>query len=98
LNGPGTPLIVTAAMSPYTVTAQQSNLEVNTSGGNVVINLPALSGKPFSVTVAKATTDANTVSITPNGTDPIMFSNTADVLSQPGANKTYKPLSATWVN
>lgn len=98
LGGAGTlPQIVTAAMSPYTVTAAAPNLEVNTSGGPVIILAPALAGKPFPISVAKSTGDANTVSFTPAGTDPVNGDVGADVISEPYANKSYKPLSATWV-
>lgn len=96
-GAPGTPLIVTHAMSPYTVTAAQSILEVDSSGGNVVINLPAISGKPFLVEVTKATGDANTVSVTPNGSDTINGSNAPDVLGAQYANTSYRPLSGGWV-
>ena len=97
LSGTGLPKQVNFAMSPYTVLPTDGPLEVSTAGGNVVINMPSLAGNPFPVEATKATGDANTVSMTPNGGDLINGSNAADVLAVQYANKTYRPLSASWV-
>jgi hypothetical protein len=57
--------------SPYTVDYIVDDnvfLKVDTSGGNVVINLPTLSGMPspdWKVGIAKATNDANNVQVNP---------------------------------
>ncbi len=65
-TGGGT-LNLTFADSPYLVTATEKNflIEVDTSGGNVVINLPQISsvGEPFSVLVKKTTDDSNTITV-----------------------------------
>jgi len=46
---------------------------VDTSGGNVVINLGTIAGltMPFTIGVKKSSTDANTVTINRGGTDQI---------------------------
>lgn len=48
-------------------------IAVDTSGGNVVINLPSIAGLtlPFTIGIKKTTGDANTVTINRNGTDTI---------------------------
>lgn len=60
--------------SPVTLTASDSGLLVvcDTSGGNIVVNLPAVSTFGVnSITVQKNTDDANTVTVTPDGSDTI---------------------------
>lgn len=67
--------VVAFADSPYTVTEGQTGdlLWVDTSGGNVVINLPSLSAASadFRMGVAKTTVDANTITVQRQGTDTI---------------------------
>lgn len=55
-----TPNIATASQ---TVTAGSNNL-VNTTGGNVTLTLPPLTGQALPIRVAKTSADANTVTIT----------------------------------
>lgn len=70
----------TFANSPITI--QQSDAgklySIDCSGGNVVVNLPAISGLnltgPWSVGVQKTDSGTNTISIIPNGTDTIGLS------------------------
>jgi hypothetical protein len=66
---------VNFAASPYTiVSAQDGDLfKVDTSGGNVVINLPDLSleADDFRCAVVKETGDANTITVQRQGTDTI---------------------------
>jgi hypothetical protein len=89
------PKVITNADSPYPVTRANPVLECDTSGGNIVLILPALaSGFPIEAT--KTTGDANTVTATPNGSEKINDDST-DVLDQKWANKVWKPLSIGWV-
>lgn len=65
-----------AADSPVSVTEVDNGTlyVIDTSGGNVVVNLPVeatLSALPFNVAVLKTTADANTATIVPGGTDTI---------------------------
>lgn len=61
--------------SPYTVTQSDSGkvLSWDTSGGECVVNFPAISTLtlPFTMIVKKRTTDGNTITINPGGTDTI---------------------------
>ncbi len=87
--------VITFADSPYTVTAAQPKLEVNTAGGNVTINFPALaSGFPIEVT--KITADVNTVTNDANGAETINGALT-DTLDQIYAGKRYVPTTVGWV-
>lgn len=66
---------LTFSNSPYTIAESQrgSFFSVDTSGGAVTINLPAISGldltEAFALAVRKQTSDANAVTITPNGSE-----------------------------
>lgn len=66
-------LFIAFADSPYTVAQATSGklLSVDTSGGAVVVNMPAIAGLtlPFTVGVKKATGDANAVTINRASTD-----------------------------
>lgn len=66
---------LTNADSPYTIQSSDSGVffNVDTSGGNVQINLPSIAtvGEPFTVGVAKSTSDTNTVELVRNGSDTI---------------------------
>lgn len=68
-------VFITAAQSPYTVddTHRGKMLSVDTSAGNVVINLPAIAAitAPYTIGVKKATSDTNTVTINRASTDTI---------------------------
>ena len=78
---------ITNVDSPVSITDADSGklYSVNTSGGNVVFNLPAISGltlsAPWSIGVKKTDTSANTVTINPNGTD-VIDGNASATISQ----------------
>lgn len=62
---------ITSASSPYTPTDVYTIL-VDTSGGNVVITLPAVAARANRLyRFMKTTTDANTVTLTPDGAELI---------------------------
>jgi hypothetical protein len=62
----------TFANTPYTAAASGKIVKWDTSGGNCVQNLPAAAGVPGAIfTIVKTTADANTVTITPNGSEKI---------------------------
>jgi hypothetical protein len=64
---------VTAGMSPYTVTAGDYELHCDTSGGAITILLPTVaSSRKRRIQIMKVTTDANAVTITPNGADTVL--------------------------
>jgi hypothetical protein len=46
---------------------------IDTSGGNKVVNLPTIAGLslPFNVGIQKSTTDANTITVNPGGSDTV---------------------------
>lgn len=91
----GRPKSITFSDSPYTVTAKDPVLAVSTAGGNVVVNLPTLA-TGFVVEVTKTTSDANTVTVTPNGAETVNGA-ASDVIDTQYSNKSYRPLSIGWV-
>jgi hypothetical protein len=63
---------VNFAASPYTATSLNRWLAVDTSGGNVTINLPAVaSNSGVQFLIAKTTSDTNSVVIDPSGDETI---------------------------
>lgn len=60
-------VFINAAMSPYNLTSAQNGklIACDTTGGNIVINLPLISGLtlPFTTGAKKTTSDGNTVTI-----------------------------------
>jgi hypothetical protein len=68
-------VFLTSASSPYSVTQAQNGtmLSVDTSGGNVTINLPQISSLtlPFTLGIKKATGDGNSITVNRGGTDTI---------------------------
>ena len=60
-------VFINAAMSPYSITSATNGklIACDTSGGNIVINLPLISGLtlPFTTGAKKTTSDGNTVTI-----------------------------------
>ncbi len=63
------------AASPYTVLATDSIITVDTSGGNVVINLPSITtigAVGRLLTFVKVTGDTNTVTLTPSSGDSVI--------------------------
>lgn len=63
---------VVFADTPYTATITAPRIEVDCTGGNIVINLPAAAnakGIPFEI--VKVDTSTNKVTITPNGAEQI---------------------------
>jgi len=82
--------------SPYTAISGSKIIEVDTSGGNVVVNLPAVAG----VTgqrwiVAKMTADANTVTIDGNSSETIN-GETTQVIEYQYTVLTVLALSSEW--
>jgi hypothetical protein len=83
----------TFADSPYTVTAADKGkmISVDTSGGNVIIDLPQISGltMPFNLGVKKSTPDTNTLTLRAynagDGTNKIDGQNTKVFSSVAGA-------------
>ena len=65
----------TFANSPYNVSQSVNGylLSFDTSGGNVVVNLPAISGLtvPYTIAVKKTTSDANTITINRSSSETI---------------------------
>ncbi|MBD3610538.1 MAG: hypothetical protein HUJ30_08315 [Gammaproteobacteria bacterium] len=76
---------ITAAGSPFTLTTGLTGLViVDASAGNVVLNLPAASAlKTMPFVIYRQDATANTVTLTPDGTDTVDGS--ASYLVQPGA-------------
>jgi hypothetical protein len=77
-------LFLSAANSPYTISQATSGclLNIDTSAGNVVVNLPTISGLslPYTVGVKKATSDANTITLNRGGADLFDDGTTASIL------------------
>lgn len=66
------PREIAFADSPYTVAAGDNVIFVNTSGGAVTINLPAVAGaRGRMLTIKKRTGDANAITLDPNGAETI---------------------------
>lgn len=69
------------AASPYTMPSTSTEVHVDTSGGNVIINMPAASSvRKVRYVVKKTTADANTVTVTRAGADTIDGAATAVLL------------------
>jgi hypothetical protein len=90
--------LLTHADSPYPWTPASPRLACDTSGGAIVINLPAAASMPLDAYIAKITGDANTVTINPNGAEKIQDDN-SQVLDQKFANLRLTPYSGgTFIN
>jgi len=66
------PVFLTFADSPYTMLSTDNGkfFQIDTSGGAFVFNARSINGNtPMNVTLKKATSDANTVTFTPDGSD-----------------------------
>lgn len=78
-------VFLTSASSPYTVTQANNGdlLSIDTTSGNVVINLPAISSLtlPFTVGIKKTSSDSNTVTINRGGASDTIDGATSKVLS-----------------
>lgn len=76
-------IFLTVSDSPYTVTSAHAStfFSVDTSGGNVTINLPGISGlaSPYNVGFKKTSIDGNSVIINANGTDTISGSSSVSI-------------------
>lgn len=59
--------------SPYTIAANGTLYAVDTSGGAVTVNLPAIGavGDGYAVAVKKTTGDTNSITVVPNGSEEI---------------------------
>ncbi len=68
-------VFLTIANSPFDIDSSHNGImfAVDTSGGDVIINLPLISDTdlPFNVTIKKKTNDANAIFITPDPVDHI---------------------------
>lgn len=89
-------VFITSANSPYTVTQALHNgkmISVDTSGGNVIINLPTISGLtfPFVTAVKKSTSDTNTVTVNRASTDTINDGATTSKVYNSVGGSTYIP-------
>lgn len=66
-------VFINSAMSPYALTSADNGklIACDTTGGNIVINLPEISGLtlPFTTGAKKTTSDANTVTINCTGSN-----------------------------
>ena len=84
---------LTNSDSPYTVTTSQNGkfFAVDTSGGAVTINLPAISsaGSGYAIGIKKTTSDANAITATPNGTDEINEVASSTTISTTNAGATF---------
>lgn len=78
-------IFVNAAMSPYSVTSATNGtlIACDTSAGNIIVNLPQISGLtlPFTIGAKKTTTDANTLTINRAGSDTFDDGSTSKVLA-----------------
>lgn len=74
----------TFADSPITLTDADAGVyfNIDTSGGNVIVNLPSIAsiGEPGTIGLKKATADGNTITVNRNGTDEIDDSTSAVTL------------------
>lgn len=68
--GAAAPVITKTAID-YAVLVTDDYVLVDTSAGNRIITMPAVSVATKPVTIKKVTSDANTMTITPAGTDTI---------------------------
>lgn len=78
-------VFLTVANSPFSVTNSHRGymFVVDTSGGNVVINLPVIAPltKPYVLGIKKSTSDVNTVTINRGGSDQIDVGQTSLILA-----------------
>ena len=83
--------------TPYTATAVEKTINVDTSGGNVTIALPTAVGISDTVYIIhKTTSDANTVTIDPDGTETVDFTSTK-VLSSEGSSAVIRSDGSNWI-
>jgi hypothetical protein len=87
---------LTFADSPYTVLSTDDYINVDATGGNVVINLLPLATVPTKpIYIRKNAGGANTVTLDPNGSETIDGAATL-VISSDGNAETVVPFSAEW--
>lgn len=88
---------VNFAASPYTALSSKRTIAVDTSGGNVTVNLPAAAGVAGQEwAVVKTTSDANTATVDGNGSETINGSLT-QVIDQQWTMLTLKSIGTGWV-
>lgn len=86
---------VTFADSPYSVLPEDDILNVDTTGGNVVINLlPSATAQDKLLYVKLVTGAPNTVTNTPNGSDTIETA--SSVITTNGASETISLDGTVW--
>lgn len=87
---------ITFADSPYPVTVLDDFINVDSSGGNVVINLLPLSTVPIKpIYIRQNDGEPNTTTITPNGSDTINDIATLVISSDENAEMVV-PFAASW--
>ena len=77
---------ITSADSPYDITQSHNGhfVAVDTSGGNVVLNILATLSEPFNFRVKKETADGNTVTLALNATEEFSDGTTSKIISSVG--------------
>lgn len=98
-NGSGGVTTIVFGASPYTAVATKKTIPCDTSGGNIVVNLPvatSFAGEQWEV--IKTTADGNTVTVNPNGADNILGANSGQVISTQWGSLRFKSLGALgWI-
>jgi len=90
------PPATTIATTPITVTAANSSIYVDATGGAATVNLPTAVGNTGKIfTIAKIDSGTNTVTIDPNGSETINGATTA-ILSVQFDNITIQSDGANW--
>ena len=79
-------VFLTYANSPYTVSQADNGkaLLFDTSGGNIVVNLPSINplNVPYIVMLGKTTNDTNTITYNANGTDTLEGAASVQITAQ----------------
>ena len=87
-------VFITSANSPYTINQTHNGkmIAVDSSGGNVVINLPQISSLtlPYTLGIKKTSSDGNSITISRAGSDTI-DGNTSKVITFANSGATFLP-------
>jgi hypothetical protein len=87
---------ITFALSPFTLSASDSRRLCDASGGNVVINLPAVSGSGKDYGVKKVDSSSFTCTLTANGADTIDGSSSVALAHQNSSISIWDSGSTKW--
>jgi len=88
---------ITFADSPYTVTVLDDFINVDSSGGNVVINFLALGTAPIKpIYISQSDGEPNTTTATANGSDPIDDAGSTLAINSDGNAEMFVPFATTW--